>query len=172
MPTTDTPAALAKSRPAVTTTTTLARALASALGLPDASRVGVAALLVAAEEVGRNSSFAARVRSAYDLLPAGKPTRGSSRGKAAAATILSSTLTPVRYVEGREINLAAPLDPYFLLEVYGADQLRQALDLFPLAKLKEGAEAVMARSPGAKPRSRSSKAAVVDFIVEQLAPTR
>lgn len=166
---TNTPTSPTTARSAVTTTT-LARSLASALGLPDAGRAGVAALLVAAEEVERSSHFAARVRSAYDLLPAGKPTRGSASAKDAVAKILSSTLTPIKYVEGCEINLAAPLDPYFLLEMYGANQLRQALDLFPLAKLKEGAEAVMVRSPGSKPRSRSSKAAVVDFIVEQLAP--
>lgn len=151
-------------------TTTLARVLATALGLPDAGRVEAAALLVAAEEVEQSSHFAARVRAAYDLLPESKATRKATSGEDAVAKILSSTLTPVRYVEGREINLAAPLDPYFLLEMYGANQLRQALDLFPLAKLKEGAEAVMVRSPGSKPRSRSSKAAVVDFIVEQLAP--
>lgn len=164
----NTPTAPTKSRTAMTTNAA-ARSLASALGLPDAGRAGAAALLVAAEEVERNSSFAARVRSAYDLLPAGKPTRGSTSGRAAVAKILSSTLTPIRHVEGREINLAAPLDPYFLLEVYGAHQLRQALDLFPLAKLKEGLPAVMERHPGTKPSSKASKAAVIDYLVRVVA---
>jgi hypothetical protein len=157
-----------KSRAAVTTTTA-ARSLASALGLADAGRAGVAALLVAAEEVEQNSHFAARVRAAYDLLPASKPTRRSTgAGDELVTKILSSTLTPIRHVEGREINLAAPLDPYFLLEVYGAGQLRQALDLFPLAKLKEGLPAVMERNPGTKPANRSSKGAVVDYMMQKL----
>lgn len=77
-----------------------------------------------------------------------------------------STLTPIRHVEGREINLAATPDRYFLLEVYGAHQLREALDLFPLAKLKEGAEAVMERNHGTEPKSRSSKFAALDYIVQ------
>lgn len=158
-----------KARPAVTTSTAT-RALASLLGLPDAGRAGVAALLVAAEEVEQSSHFAARVRSAYDLLPESKPTRGPTHGAAdAAAKILSTTLTPIRHVEGREINLAAPLDPYFLLEVYGAHQLRQALELFPLAKLKEGLSAVMERHPGTKPASKASKAAVIDYIMRYVA---
>ena len=165
---TETTSTKARTRSAVKTTT-VARSLASALGLPDAGRAGIAALLVAAEEVERSSHFAARVRAAYDLLPASKPTRGSTRGENTVAKILTSTLTPVRHVEGREINLAAPLDPYFLLEVYGADQLRQALELFPLTKLKEGLPAVMERHPGTKPTSRSSKAAVIDYLVRRVA---
>ena len=157
-----------KARSAVTTTTA-ARSLASALGLPDAARAGVAALLVAIEEVEQSSHFAARVRAAYDLLPEGKPTRRSTRGEDAVTKILSSTLTPIRHVEGHEINLAAPLDPYFLLEVYGAGQLRQALDLFPLTKLKEGLPAVMERHPGTKPSSKASKAAVIDYMERYIA---
>ena len=85
------------------------------------------------------------------------------------AKILSSSLTPVRHMEGREINLAAPLDPYFLLEVYGAGQLRQAMELFPLAKLKEGLPAVMERYPGTKPTSNASKAAVIDYLAHYAA---
>jgi hypothetical protein len=157
-----------KSRSAVTSSTA-ARSLASALGLADAGRAGIAALLVAAEEVEQNSHFAARVRAAYDLLPESKPTPRSTRGQDGVAKILSSTLTPIRHVEGREINLAAPLDPYFLLEVYGAGQLRQALDLFPLAKLKEGLPAVIERHPGTKPASKASKAAVIDYMVRYVA---
>ena len=162
----------AKSRTATPTTPAVtaasaARSIAFLLSVDDANRASLAVLLAAADEIEQNSRFAARVRAAYDLLPPSKAPRptGSSR-TSDAEKILTSTLTPIRHVEGHEINLAAPLDPYFLLEVYGAHQLREALDLFPLAKLKEGVEAVMERNPGTKPKSKSSKAAVVDYIVQ------
>lgn len=156
-----------KSQTVTVTTTTASRSLASLLNVDDAGRAGLAVLLAATDEIEQNSRFAARIRAAYDMLPASKPPRssGSSSRTSNVAKILTSTLTPIRHTEGREINLAAPLDPYFLLEVYGAHQLREALDLFPLTKLKEGVEAVTERNPGTKPSSKSSKAAVIDYIV-------
>lgn len=151
------------------TATTAARSLAFLFNVEDASRVSLAVLLAAADELEQNPRFAARVRTLYEQLPAKAPRGTGASGKGDAAKILASTLQPIRYVEDREINPAAPLDPYFLLDVYGAHQLRQALDLFPLAKLKEGAEAVMERNPGTKPKNKGSKPAVIDYIVQRLA---
>lgn len=151
------------------TTASVSRSLASLLGVDDTNRATLAVLVAASEEIEQNSRFAARIRAMYDVLPASKSTRSPAASKQSDIDkILSSTLKPIRHVESVEINLAAALDPYFLLEVYGPDQLREALDLFPLTRLKEGLPAVMERNPGTKPKNKSSKAAIVDYIVQHV----
>lgn len=160
---------------ATMTAAAAARSIAFFLDLEDTNRITLAVLMAASEELERNGQFVARVRAAYNTLPASKTrgagSAGSAAQKAEEARKLAATLKPIHEVEGREINLAAPLDPYFLLDVYGAQQLRQALELFPLAKLKEGVNAVIERNPGTKPTSKSSKAAVIDYIERYVAGT-
>lgn len=151
------------------TATSAARSLAYLLNVDDTNRLSLAVLLAASDEIEQNSRFAARVRAMYEQLPTKTPRGSVGSAKGDASKILTSTLQPIRHVEGREINPAAPLDPYFLLEVYGAHQLRQALELFPLSKLKEGVEAVIERNPGTKPTSKSSKVSVIDYIARYVA---
>lgn len=151
---------------------TVAQAAAQVLGLDDVSRMSLALTIAAADEVEENSRFADRVRAVYELLPATKQRAtsgsrsGSSRGSLPKA--LTSTLTPIKRVEGGEINPLAPLDPYLLLEVYGAQQLREALDLYPVTKLREGVTAVLAQHPGRKPPAKASKAALIEYIATRL----
>jgi hypothetical protein len=148
-----------------TTVPAAARSLAFQVGLDDATRLNLAVLLAAGEEFELNGRFASRVRFAYEALPPSTSGRSSAVARRAEEQrILTSTLKPIRYVEGREFNLAAPLDPYFLLEIFGPRQLHEALDLYPLAKLKGGADIVIARHPGTKPTNRSSKEAVMAYI--------
>jgi hypothetical protein len=56
-----------------------------------------------------------------------------------------------------------------LHHIYGSRQLRAVLTGYSLMKLKEGLEAVQEKTPGTKPASRSKKAAIIDYIVEQVA---
>jgi hypothetical protein len=60
------------------------------------------------------------------------------------------------------------LDPYELLRVYGKGQLRAALSRYSLAKLKEAAALVEQRNAGTRPKSRSRKDEVIDYIVGML----
>lgn len=155
---------------AAVTSASVSRSLASLLGLDDATRLSLAVLMAASEEIEQNSRFVARIRTAYEMLPAPKSSRSPVSSKQSLVDkILSSNLRPIRHVEHIEINLAAVLDPYFLLEVYGPGQLREALDLYPLTRLKEGLPAVMERHPGTKPTSKSSKAAVIDYLARYVA---
>jgi hypothetical protein len=50
--------------------------------------------------------------------------------------------------------------------VYGNDKLGRALQNYTLDMLKQTADMVQAAHPGTKPKSKSSKAAVIDYIVE------
>lgn len=120
----------------------------------------------------RTHSEEPRAKSAAPATPVApkQPTSKSApklgrmaAGRAEAKRILTTDLKPINYVEGREINPAAPLDPYFLQHVYGDKQLRTALNLYPQNKLREGVEAVKEKHPGTRPKG-SSKAAMLDYI--------
>jgi len=60
-------------------------------------------------------------------------------------------------------------DPYKVLHEYGHDQLRAVLVRASQALLREAVGIVQLRKPGTKPTSRANKAAMVDYIVEQVA---
>ncbi|HEY1388702.1 MAG TPA: hypothetical protein VGF38_09165 [Ktedonobacterales bacterium] len=142
-----------------------AKRTAVTLNLEDDKRLAIALAEAAAEEVSRNSRFEALVRAIYGALtPAPK-----SPTKSAQPSAFDAQLVPIKEVEGRPINPAAPLDPYYLLEVYGPSQLPTALGLFPLKKLQEGVELVQERYPNTRPAGKT-KAAVIGYIVEYVAP--
>lgn len=138
-----------------------AKLAGAALDLKDLKRLAAALAEAAAEEVVRNRAFADRVRALYAEVPA-------STRKPPGVTAFDIDLVPIRRIEGREIDPAAPLDPYFLLDLYGPAQLEKALGLFPLAKLKEASATVERRHPGTKPTNRGSKAALIAYIVDRL----
>lgn len=147
-----------------------ARSAGAMLNLDDINRLAIALTLAAADEVEENSRFANRVRANYELLPPSK----SRTTKASAGTVgsmpeaLTAELTPIKRVEGGEINPTAPLDPFLLLEVYGAHQLRQALNLYSPVMLREAAAAVAERYASPRPAAKASKEKLVDFVVEHL----
>jgi hypothetical protein len=143
--------------------TEAAKHVAQVLGLDDVKRTGTALATAAAEEAERNPSFAARVRALYSAtMPL--PTAGT-RKKTSTTNTLWSELKLIKHVDGLDLNAAAPLNPYLLNEAFGADQLPKILDALPLARLKESAAFVEERNPGTKPVSRSSKSAVMDYII-------
>lgn len=138
-----------------------AKDAATELDLQDLNRLRIALASAAAEQVGHNPVFAARVRMIYNTLAA-----ATTRAKPTTARALAAALMPIKRVEGVVIDPVAPVDPALLLEIYGPHQLPTALDLFSLAQLKEAAARIAERHPGTKPRNRTSKAAVIEYIVE------
>jgi hypothetical protein len=136
---------------------------AEALGVDDAKLLATVLLEAATEELSRSGRFADRVRVTYDALIAVKPNRGSSRRQEPPAK-----LTPIKRIEGREIDLGASPDPYFLLELYGKEQLPAALARYPVKALLESVEIVQQHFPGTKPKGKT-KAVVIDYIVEHVA---
>jgi hypothetical protein len=65
-----------------------------------------------------------------------------------------------------QINPFAPPDPHEIIDVYGYHQLGRALQDYTLDMLKQTAAKVQAEHPDTKPKSKSSKAAVIDYIVQ------
>lgn len=125
-----------------------------------------AALEVVADEVGRNGDVARRIRESYrDLLQSSQQTKTKPRPPKPEPV----KLIPVGTVDESRIKPYGPLDPYLLFDLYGAHQLRLALDGYSLIKLKEGMAAVAARNPSTRPKSKASKAPLVDYIVEHVA---
>jgi hypothetical protein len=137
------------------------------LELDDLKRLGIALAYAASEEIEHNTRFATQVRTVYEALAAtvspGTGGRGRSGGSGTKAPVVD--LVPMKRIEGYQIDLAAPLDPYFLYEVYGAQQLPLALNLFSATRLKEAVILVQERNPGTKPSGRSSKPALVEYII-------
>ena len=116
-------------------------------------------------EAQSNPAFAERVRKVYQELvnTAGK-SKASPRTPRPAQK--KSTLRPIARVEGYDIDPFAALDPYLLYKMYGAEQFPLALDEQTLAGLKQAVEKLMSDNPGTKPKTKSKKADVIDYIVE------
>lgn len=140
--------------------------LRTLVGRDDLKLLSTAVAEAAAEEAKQNSAFTQRVRALYDELASLKDVRTSRSRKASEDDV---PLVPIGHIEGRKIDPAAPLDPYFIFQLYGKDQLRRALSRYSLANLKEGLAQVERRNPGTKPRSRASKQAIIDYIFEHVA---
>src|SRR5689334_1991307 len=140
--------------------------LSESLSIEDSALLATAVLEVIADEVGWNGDVGQRIRDAYrDLLQLPSLTKGKLRPPKPAPV----KLVPVGKVDESRIKPYGLLDPYLLFDLYGAAQLRLALDGYSLAKLKEGMAAVAARNPGTKPTSKASKAPLIDYIVEYVA---
>src|SRR5690348_15134447 len=138
------------------------------LGLDNLKLLSTAVAEAAADEIERNPAFVARVQAIYQELVSRQPTRPLRTRK---AQIEDVELVPVVDMSGVTLDPFAPLDPYLLHHIYGSTQLRAALTGYSLAKLKEGMATVEARNPGTKPKSKASKAALIDYIVERVAGT-
>jgi hypothetical protein len=139
------------------------------LGLDDAKLLSTALAEVAAEDVSRDLAYAERIRRAYHeayhellQLRATRPLRARPAGRA-------PMLIPIASLEEIQFDPYAPPNPYLLLRLYGPEQLRAALRVYTLAKLKQALEPVVQRNPGVKPQSKARKDAVIDFIVGHVA---
>ena len=80
-----------------------------------------------------------------------------------------ANLRPIAKMEGFKPDPFAPIDPYFYLKIYGHEQFPLALGEQTLGTLKVIANKLMADNPGTKPRTKSAKADVIDYIVKTVA---
>lgn len=135
------------------------------IGADNLKLLSAAIAEVAADEADSNPAFVSRVRAVYQELVS-MPT---TRARSAASKLAEVELIPIGKVEGGGINPYAPLDPDYLSKLYGAHQLRAALSRYQLASLKDAAAKIQQEHPGTKPRNRSSKDSVIDYIVEHVA---
>jgi hypothetical protein len=125
--------------------------------LTDLKRVAAAVAVLQ-----RNPGFALRLRGLYeDLAP---PIKIATGRVAKTAKAPSQALKPIKRIEGFDIDPSAPLDPYLQLEIYGAEQLEQALRRHTKANLLEAVEIVQDRHPGTAPRG-TSKDALLAYLV-------
>ncbi len=132
----------------------------------DEKRMLAALAEMAVEELSRNPGFALRVRGRYEELAPATTRRQTAPKTPRVAKVPQArkTLVPIKEIEGHEINVARALDPYFLVEAYGAHQLRDALEGHPAANLREAVAIVKERNPGTRPTG-TSISAMTDYIV-------
>jgi|SRR5579872_89378 len=136
------------------------------LGLDDLNLLAIALAETAADEIGRNTSFSERVRHSYQELAQIKSKPKASKARTSRP---ATKLVPIAHIDDAVVDPYAPPDPNFLLRLYGPAQLRAALEDYTLDKLKEAAVSIQQKYPGTKPKSKASKAAVIDYIVEHVA---
>jgi hypothetical protein len=134
--------------------------LVSALGGNQSVAI-TAALEIVNERMAHDAAFQQSVRSRYEELailaaPRPKPVRESAPKPVAIST------------KPRAATLEE-LNPYHMLEDYGRDQLRAKLQGTTQRRLRSAVDIVQAHNPGTKPTSRTINAAMIDYIVEQLA---
>jgi hypothetical protein len=94
------------------------------------------------------------------LLAASAPAERKPR----AATAIKD-LVPVTASGNLTYGPDGELDAYGLQTLYGNHQLRDALDGYTLATLKQMAQTVQDRNPGTAPENKRTKAALIDYIV-------
>jgi hypothetical protein len=135
------------------------------VGRRDDPKLLTAALAEAAvEEAQHNVAFLRRVQILYDEHALAK--RPASRRQ--SATKPRKELIPVISADEIGFDRDEKTSAYGLQKLYGNAQLRDALDGYTLATLKEMAATVMERNPGTAPSSKRTKAAVIDYIVQCL----
>lgn len=137
------------------------------LELSDSNALKAALVEAALDGVQHNSSFAAHVRALYESMARPKRVNSASEGSRQVSPAVE--LTPRPNVPMREANPAAPPDPYYLNELYGAEQLPLALARYKVPKLKLAAELVQQRNPGTKPKNKGNRDALIDYIVAYVA---
>ena len=136
------------------------------LALEDAKRLSSALIVAAVDWLPHDASLVERIRTVYEDLA---PKRGSAARGRSKASDLDIDLKPIKSMEGRFRDPTAPVDPYFLLELYGPDQLALALSRYTAPRLRAGVKTVQARHPGTKPGG-AGKQAMIDYIVTILLP--
>ena len=145
------------------------RHLRDTLNLPtdltDSAILGTALAEIAVEESRANLALASRIRQRYlDIASLRRPTAQNGTRRRAEPL---PPLVPIRRDTAiRDIDAEKTPDPKFLIYVYGHAQLGRALQDYTLDMLKQTAAQVQAEHPGTRPKSKSSKAAVIDYIVQ------
>jgi hypothetical protein len=128
----------------------------------DVKVLSVALAEAAIAEVQRNPAFKQSIQGIYDALVSNKP------AKRAGSKATPKQLIPITSAGEVAIGREDAPDAYVLQKLYGNVQLRDALERYTLSILREMAEKVMKNNPGTKPKSKSKRDDVIDYIVSQL----
>ena len=129
----------------------------------DPKRLASVLVEIASDEIEQNSRFASSVRVLYNALePVKKATTTTAKSKKTKR--LPEDLVPMRHVNVADFDLGAPPDPYFLLEVFGAEQFPRVLKEYSPAALKEAVEIVQEHQPGTQPL-KQTKPSLIEYIV-------
>lgn len=139
------------------------------LGIEDTKRLGAALTIAAVDRLQEDASLIEYIRLVYEDLAPKRVVATKGQKVQKKATEPEIELKPVKSMEGRLYDPSAPIDPYFLLELYGPDQLALALSRYTAPRLREGVKAVQARHPGTRPGG-TGKLALIDYIVTILLP--
>jgi hypothetical protein len=138
-----------------------ARLAAVHLGVDDVKAVAAALAEAAIEGIKRNPSFEAQVRTLYTQMARAPKVKRANTQRVRPDV----ELVPRKYIAAPAPNVGAAPDPYYLLDLYEADQLPLALSRYSLTDLRLAAELVQQKNPGTKPKSKSSRAAIIEYIV-------
>jgi hypothetical protein len=133
------------------------------LGVSDPKLLASVIVEVASDELQTSRRFSDRVQLLYDTLSMAKKKPAPKGGP----KMLPVHLKPIRQIEGQTFDIGAPPDPYFLLDLFGAEQLPEVLKLYSVDGLIQGAEIVQERRPDAKPlKAAKTKAPIIKYILQ------
>lgn len=131
-------------------------------GFTDEKRMLAAMAESALDEMNRNPSFAVRVRNRYEeLAPQKKGTSTKGTGRPP-----KPKLVPIKEFPGFQLDATRRLDPWFIIEYYGVNQLETALRLQTLSNLRKAFTVVEQRYPGTAPSGKASKEEAIAYILE------
>lgn len=154
---------------ALTTTQRASVAAAQAndrFNFTDEKRMLAALAEIALEEMGRNAGFALRVRGRYEELAPQKATRASKALK--EPKVQKPKLVPIKELPGFQLDATRRLDPWFILEYYGPEQLETALRMQTIGNLREAVALVEERFAGTAPKGKVSKEVAISYILEHV----
>jgi hypothetical protein len=129
----------------------------------DEKRMLAALSEVALDEMSRNPAFAVRVRNRYDELA---PQKAPKPDKAAKPT--KPKLVPIKEFPGFQLDATRPLDPWFIIEYFGENQLETALRMQTIGNLRKSIAVVEERFPGTAPKGKLTKDGAISYILERV----
>lgn len=129
----------------------------------DDKRMLAALSEIALDEMSRNPTFAVRVRDRYEELAPQKPAK---REKPVKST--KPKLVPIKELPGFQLDATRRLDPWFILEYFGSDQLETALRLQTIGNLRQAIAVVEERHPGTAPRGKITKDSAISYILQHV----
>lgn len=142
-----------------------AEEIAAQLGIDNVKLVSAAVLEAALAEMHHNPDFEQRIKSVCEQLQQSQPkSRTSTSPK--KGSLHNPNLVPINHTEKYHFDPGSPPDPIFLLDLYGPDQLEQALDEFTTPFLKKSVTVMKERFPNKKLKSKATREDVIHFLME------
>jgi hypothetical protein len=130
----------------------------------DPKLLAVAVAEAAIEEAQHNGAFLRFIQFLYDAHASARTPASRKQSGAKPRKELVPIISPDEVGFDRDEKTTA----YGLQRLYGNAQLRDALEYYTLATLKEMAEEVTRRNPDTVPSTKRTKVAIIDYIVSCL----